>query len=77
MIHQQVETDGQAAMRHLESVEIPSSASVVFAPGGIHLMLEQLTASLTAGDTLDLVLHFDRAGDVRVRVPLLSYGDRE
>ncbi|HET9294623.1 MAG TPA: copper chaperone PCu(A)C [Gemmatimonadales bacterium] len=77
MIHQQVEAGGQMVMRHLEAVEIPPGAAVVFAPGGLHLMLDQLEGPLAAGDTIDLVLHFERAGDVLVRAPVRRYGERE
>jgi len=77
MMHRQVDDDGQAIMRHLETVEIAAGATVTFAPGGTHLMLEQLTALVTAGDTLDLMLHFNRAGDVVVRAPVRPYGSSE
>jgi periplasmic copper chaperone A len=77
MIHQQIEAGGQMVMRHLEAVEIPPGAAVVFAPGGLHLMLDQLEGPLAAGDTIDLVLHFERAGDARVRAPVRRYGERE
>jgi copper(I)-binding protein len=77
MIHQQAENGGQTVMRHLESVEIPPGATVVFAPGGFHLMLTRLAGPLAAGDTLDLVLHFERAGDAVVRAPVIRYGERE
>jgi copper(I)-binding protein len=77
MIHSQTETGGQAVMRHVEAVDIPPGATVVFAPGASHLMLEQLTGPLAAGDTLDLVLNFERAGDLPVRAPVRAYGDQE
>jgi periplasmic copper chaperone A len=77
MIHQQVESGGQTVMRHLDAVEIPPGTTVEFTPGGLHLMLEQLEGPLAAGDTLDLVLHFERAGDALVRAPVRRYGERE
>ena len=77
MMHGQVDTAGQTVMRHLETVELPPGATVVFAPGGLHFMLDRLAKSSVAGDTLNLILHFDRAGDVRVRAPVRRYGEHE
>jgi copper(I)-binding protein len=77
MMHQQVESGGQTVMRHLELIDIPPGTTVVFAPGGLHFMLEQLAGPLAAGDTLDLVLHFERAGDVVVRAPVRRYSESE
>jgi hypothetical protein len=77
MMHQQVESAGQTVMRHLELIDIPAGATVVFAPGGCHFMLEQLAKPLAAGDTLDLILHFEREGDVVVRARVRRYGESE
>lgn len=77
MMHQQVESGGQTVMRHVELVDLPPGATVVFAPGGLHFMLEQLAGPLAAGDTLDLVLQFERGGDVVVRAPVRRYGEPE
>ena len=40
------------------------------APGGLHLMLIGLTAPLEAGNTLDLVLEFEHAGEVALTIPV-------
>jgi copper(I)-binding protein len=40
------------------------------APGSLHIMLIGLTAPLEAGGTLDLVLTFEKAGEVALTVPV-------
>jgi copper(I)-binding protein len=51
---------------------IPAQTSVALGPGGFHLMLTDPAAPLTAGGTVALTLHFQRAGTVTVRVPVTS-----
>ena len=38
-IHASVTTDGQVVMKHLETLDLPADRPVVFAPGGMHLMV--------------------------------------
>ena len=67
MIHESQESDGIARMVHLDAVEIPAGGTVHFAPGGLHIMIMGLQpGELQAGETLDAVLVFDRAGEVPV-----------
>lgn len=47
---------------------VPSGRDVVLAPGGYHLMLLALARPLAPGDTFELTLTFQRAGDQTVRV---------
>lgn len=68
-IHQ-VSADGDVMrMRPLpDGLEIPAGAEVVAEPGGYHVMLFGLTEDLRNGDRYDLVLRFERAGEVAVPV---------
>ncbi|MDT8435806.1 MAG: copper chaperone PCu(A)C [Gemmatimonadota bacterium] len=71
MIHETfVDERGVAGMRHLDAVEVPAGAEVRFEPGGRHLMLMGLAASLAPGDTIEVTLEFERSGELRVRVPV-------
>lgn len=49
-IHRTVVKDGMAGMVHVSQVEIPPQASIIFAPGGYHLMLMTPKRRLRAGD---------------------------
>lgn len=44
---------------------------VVFAPGGNHIMLEGVHG-VTEGSHQELVLHFEKAGDVKLSVPVTN-----
>lgn len=60
--------DGDIArMVHLDSVEIPAGETVIFAPGGMHVMFMGLGGDpLEVGETFDAVLIFEQAGEVPV-----------
>ncbi|MDX2182790.1 MAG: SCO family protein [Gemmatimonadaceae bacterium] len=71
MLHtQEVSTLGQVSMARLDSIRLPAQGRLVFAPGGNHVMLEQLLREPRTGDRIPLVLRFRRAG--RVTVPALG-----
>jgi hypothetical protein len=47
---------------------LPAGQSLVFKPGGNHVMLMGLTGTLKEGDAVDLVLTFAKAGPVTLHV---------
>lgn len=55
---------------HAQGVVIPAGGSHAFAQGGDHVMLMGLTRSLEQGATVRLVLTFERAGEMRLEVPV-------
>lgn len=55
---------GMSGMHPVERVEVPAGGSVVFQPGGYHLMLMDMSAELVAGRTIELDLVFEHAGKV-------------
>lgn len=64
--HQTTMIDGMARMRPLAQIVIAAGKTVKVEPGGIHLMLVQLTQPLTAGSVAPLTLEFRDAGRVEV-----------
>ena len=72
-----VTADGVVQMRKVEGgLPIDAGASLVFEPGGTHLMLVGLEDALNAGEQLLLTLEFDRAGPVDVLVPVSAAGPK-
>lgn len=55
-LHATVNVDGVARMRRESEVTVPARDSLVFSPGGRHLMLFGPRRPLVEGDTVDLVL---------------------
>ena len=58
MMHRTMIQDGMASMAHTSQIELAPNASLVFAPGGYHLMLTNPKRTLRAGDRVDIILEF-------------------
>lgn len=73
-LHTHVHENGVMKMRRVEAIEVPAGETVMLAPGGYHLMLMNLKQPLREGDTLDLTLVFEKAGDVEVTATVEPIG---
>ena len=58
MIHRTIIKDGMTRMVHASQIELTPNASLIFAPGGYHLMLMNPKRTLRAGDRVDITLKF-------------------
>ena len=58
MIHRTIVKDGMAGMVHASQIELTPNSSLVFAPGGYHLMLMNPKRTLHAGDPVAINLEF-------------------
>jgi copper(I)-binding protein len=74
-LHQSMTMSGMSQMRPLDGVTLPPGAIVRFAPGGTHVMLEQLRRPLKAGDSVPLTLIFDHAAALTVAATVRAPGD--
>lgn len=74
-LHVQVFGDGIVRMERVPEVEIPPKSEVHFAPGGAHVMLEDASPELLAGDTVEVTLVLLEAGRIVVKAPVVSYAD--
>lgn len=61
-----ISTSGEMTMRPVDRVEIAAGTQVELMPGGYHVMLLDLAAPLELGSSFDIVLTFEKAGDVTV-----------
>ncbi len=69
-LHTHTMKDGMMAMRRVDSVTIPAGESVVFQPGGLHIMLIGLQRDLVAGQQIPLTLNFDDGSVVDLEAPI-------
>lgn len=58
MLHRTIVKDGMARMVHAPQIELTPNASLIFAPGGYHLMLMNPKRTLRAGDPVVINLEF-------------------
>jgi copper(I)-binding protein len=57
-IHRTIVKDGMAGMAHAPQIELTPNASLIFMPGGYHLMLMNPKRTLRAGDPVVINLEF-------------------
>ena len=75
-LHTMSMQEGVMQMRQLDRIELPGKRTVSLRPGGLHIMLIELTGPLRAGSRTTLNLRVQRAGGkeeiVPVEVPVLA-----
>ena len=59
-------------MKYVKSIEIPANRPVSLNPSGLHVWLADLNEPLRAGQTFQLTLSFEKAGERRVIVPVIE-----
>ncbi len=76
-LHETIMGEGDVMqMRPIEGgLEIAAQNYLELAPGGLHIMLINLTEPLVAGDMLELVLNFEHLGEVTVNVPVVEMAE--
>lgn len=66
-LHTHIREGDMMRMRPVEGgVAIPAGQTVRFAPGGLHLMIYDVTGRVEEGDAFPITLRFERAGAVDV-----------
>jgi copper(I)-binding protein len=73
-LHTHTHVDGVMKMRRIDNISIEAGKAVTLKPGGLHIMLTELKQPLKEGETIDLTLVFEKAGEVAVKVPVLKVG---
>lgn len=68
-LHQTQMEGDQMHMQHMaHGIPVPAGGPTSFEPGGLHVMLIGLKSDLKAGDTFDLTLTFEEAGELTISV---------
>jgi periplasmic copper chaperone A len=63
-------------MREVEAIDVPANGTVTLAPGGLHMMLEGLSAPLKPGERVPVTLQFEKAGAKQVELAIGPAGAR-
>lgn len=67
-IHESAMAGGIMTMRRQDTVKIPASGQVAFAPGGYHLMLLSLKSAQSVGQKVPVTLVFDNGRKAQVEL---------
>lgn len=73
MLHETVSEGAAEAMVALAALPVPAHGTVAMTVGRRHLMLMNPTTMLEQGARVALTLHFARAGDVTLMVPVVGF----
>ena len=77
-IHEMNLTDGVMKMRPLKNgLPILPNKKVELKPGGLHLMLTNLSKPLTKGETIPVTLIFENAGEITINLDVAQVGAKE
>jgi len=61
-MHETMMSGNMASMRPIARLPVRDGEILHFAPGGRHLMVYDIHRGVAAGDTIQLVFHFERGG---------------
>ena len=76
-VHEMATDNGVMKMRLLEKgLAIDPGKTVKLAPGGYHLMMQELKGPLKQGDKVPVTLEFEKAGKVAVTLDVQAVGAR-
>lgn len=59
-------------MRQVDAIALPAGQKVELKPGGLHVMFIGLKQPLTQGRKVPVTLRFERAGEVKVEMTVMS-----
>ena len=82
-IHNMSMNDGVMEMKAVEAIDVPANKTVSLKPGGYHVMLMMLAASINQGDSVPIKLTFEGADkktftvDVKAKAKESSSGDHK
>lgn len=73
-LHTHVMDGNTMRMRKVDAIDVTGGSTTELKPGGLHVMLIGLKAPLKAGERFPLTLRFERAGELKVEVPVRAIG---
>lgn len=75
-MHVSSEENGIMKMRQQENLPVPAGGRLELKPGGGHLMFVGLKRPLKQGESVPLLLRFERAGEIRTDLHIQAIGAR-
>ncbi len=73
-LHTHIHDNGMMRMRQVDAIDIPAGGEAKLEPGGFHLMFIGLTGKLAEGESVDVTLTFEKAGEINITLPIKKSG---
>lgn len=74
-LHTHTMVNGMMQMRRVPRINVAAKSSTELKPGGLHIMLINLTRPLHAGDTVALALKFADGSEKQIKAPVRTITD--
>jgi hypothetical protein len=71
-LHSMVMDGDVMRMREIGAIDVPAGKTVELKPGGLHVMFIGIHKPLKVGDTIPLTLRFEKAGEVKVEMKVMT-----
>ncbi len=71
-LHTMVMEGDVMRMREIGAIDVPAGKTVELRPGGLHVMFIGLHEPLKVGDSFPLTLRFEKAGEVKVDMKVMT-----
>ena len=73
-LHEIMQMEGMSHMHPVDALAVAPGKPTSLTPGGTHIMLVGLHQTLAEGGSFPLQLHFEKAGEVVLTVPVRAAG---
>ncbi|MFN8505950.1 MAG: copper chaperone PCu(A)C [Dehalococcoidia bacterium] len=73
-VHETVTQGSTSKMQKVEGIDVPANGTAELKPGGYHIMLMNVKREIKVGETLELTLVFQKAGEVKVKANVVEMG---
>jgi len=74
-LHTHTMVNGMMKMRRIPRIDVAANSSTELKPGGLHIMLIDLTRPLRVGDTVALTLKFADGSEKHIEAPVRTIAD--
>lgn len=71
-LHTMVMDGDVMRMRQIDGIDVPAGKTVELKPGGLHVMFIGLHKPLKVGDSFPLTLRFEKAGEQKIEVKVMT-----
>lgn len=71
-LHTHTHENGMMKMRQIPQIDLPAGGDAVLKPGGLHIMLIDLTAPLVSGKAVPVTIKFEDGSEKTLELPVKS-----
>lgn len=73
-VHETVTEGASSRMQQVAGIDVPAAGELVLKPGGYHVMLLGVKRPLAEGETIEVTLKFQHAGEKTVQAKVMQIG---